>query len=349
MNENGLSPDIIVCRTEEPINGDIKRKIALFCNVTTEAVIEAADAETIYDVPLHMMQESLDVICLEKMKMPLRHEPDLKKWKEFLLKLKNPKSKVTIGLVGKYVELQDAYKSILEAFVHAGAMNECKVEVKNIHSEYLDKENVKSSLSGLDGILVAPGFGNRGIEGKIEAIQYARQNKIPFFGICLGMQCCVIEYARNVLGYTGANSTEMDIHTKYPVIDIMEDQKNIIQMGGTMRLGAYDCEIDVQSKSYEVYGKQYIKERHRHRWEFNNSFLDQFEKAGMKAVGKNPESGLVEIVELENHPFFIGAQFHPELKSTVENPHPLFVGFIKAALLNSSEKKSKATFEPGVN
>ncbi len=349
MNENGLSPDIIVCRTEEPINGDIKRKIALFCNVTTEAVIEAADAETIYDVPLYMMQESLDVICLEKLRLSLRHEPDLKRWKEFLFKLKNPKSKVTIGLVGKYVELQDAYKSILEAFVHAGAVNECKVVVRNIHSEYLDKENSRTELSGLDGILVAPGFGSRGIEGKIEAIRYARENKIPFFGICLGMQCCVIEFARNVLGYQGANSTEMDIHTAYPVIDIMEDQKNIIQMGGTMRLGAYDCEIDVHSKAYEVYGKQFISERHRHRWEFNNSFLAQFEKAGMKAVGKNPESGLVEIVEIPSHPFFIGSQFHPELKSTVENPHPLFVGFIKAAMQAQSEKHSKPTVEAEVN
>lgn len=349
MNENGLAPDIIVCRTEEPINGDIKRKIALFCNVATNAVIEAADADTIYDVPLHMMRENLDVICLEKLKLSLRSEPDLRNWKAFLSKLKNPKSKITIGLVGKYVELQDAYKSILEAFVHAGALNECKVEVKNLHSEYLDEDNVRSSLSGLDGILVAPGFGNRGIEGKIVAIKYARENKLPFFGICLGMQCCVIEYARNVLGYSGANSTEMDIHTAYPVIDIMEDQKNIIQMGGTMRLGAYDCEIDLSSKSYEVYGKQYISERHRHRWEFNNSFLPQFEQAGMKAVGKNPNSGLVEIVELPEHPFYIGAQFHPELKSTVENPHPLFVGFIKAAKEFQAEKKTKSNLEAGLN
>ena len=349
MNENGLAPDIIVCRTEEPINGDIKRKIALFCNVATNAVIEAADADTIYDVPLHMMRENLDVICLEKLKLSLRSEPDLRNWKAFLSKLKNPKSKITIGLVGKYVELQDAYKSILEAFVHAGAMNECKVEVKNLHSEYLDEDNVRSSLSGLDGILVAPGFGNRGIEGKIVAIKYARENKVPFFGICLGMQCCVIEYARNVLGYSGANSTEMDIHTAYPVIDIMEDQKNIIQMGGTMRLGAYDCEIEVSSKAYEVYGKQYISERHRHRWEFNNSFLPQFEQAGMKAVGKNPNTGLVEIVELPEHPFYIGAQFHPELKSTVENPHPLFVGFIKAAKEFQADKKTKTNMEAGLN
>ncbi len=349
MNENGLSPDIIVCRTEEPINGDIKRKIALFCNVNTNAVIEAADAETIYDVPLHMMRENLDVICLEKLKLSLRHEPDLRNWKEFLSKLKNPKSKITIGLVGKYVELQDAYKSILEAFVHAGAVNECKVEIKNLHSEYLDADNIKSNLSGLDGILVAPGFGNRGIEGKIVAIEYARENKLPFFGICLGMQCCVIEFARNVLGYTGANSTEMDIHTAYPVIDIMEDQKNIIQMGGTMRLGAYDCEIALDSKSYEVYGKQYISERHRHRWEFNNAFLEQFQAAGMKTVGKNPKTGLVEMVELDNHPFFIGAQFHPELKSTVENPHPLFIGFIQAAMQYNKEKKNKANLEAGLN
>lgn len=345
MNENGLSPDIIVCRTEEPLSADIKRKIALFCNVTIDAVIEAADAETIYDVPLNMMRENLDAICLEKLKLPLRNEPDLKNWKGFLSKLKNPKSKVKIGLVGKYVELQDAYKSILEAFIHAGAVNECKVEVHNVHSEHLDIDNVKTTLSGLDGILVAPGFGNRGIEGKIVAIQYARENKIPFFGICLGMQCSVIEFARNVLGFETANSTEMDKHTPYPVIDIMEDQKNIIQMGGTMRLGAFDCELDVNSKSYELYGKSYISERHRHRWEFNNSYLESFEKAGMKAVGKNPNTGLVEVVEIDNHPFFVGAQYHPELKSTVEQPHPLFVGFIKAAMEKSVEKKNSTLGE----
>lgn len=342
MSENGLSPDIIVCRAEEPLNADVKRKIALFCNVRPEAVIEAADADTIYDVPLHMMQENLDAICLAKLQLPMGNEPLLKNWKDFLKKLKNPKSKVTIGLVGKYVELQDAYKSILESFIHAGAMNECKVEVRNIHSEYLDIDNVKSSLSGLDGILVAPGFGSRGIEGKIIAIQYAREKKIPFFGICLGMQCCVIEFARNVLHLEAANSTEMDVHTPHPVIDIMEDQKNIVQMGGTMRLGAYDCEIDVHSKSYEIYGKQYISERHRHRWEFNNKFLGDFENHGMKAVGKNPKTGLVEIVELAEHPFYIGTQFHPELKSTVEHPHPLFVHFIKAALQYASKRTNKA-------
>ncbi|HMT34744.1 MAG TPA: CTP synthase [Chitinophagaceae bacterium] len=345
MSENGLSPDIIVCRAEEPLNADVKRKIALFCNVRPEAVIEAADADTIYDVPLHMMQENLDAICLEKMRLPLGNEPLLKNWKDFLKKLKNPKSKVTIGLVGKYVELQDAYKSILESFIHAGAMNECKVEVRNIHSEYVDAENVKSNLSGLDGILVAPGFGNRGIEGKIIAIQYARENKIPFFGICLGMQCSVIEFARNVLHLDAANSTEMDVHTPYPVIDIMEEQKNIVQMGGTMRLGSYDCEIDIHSKSYEIYGKQYISERHRHRWEFNNKYLAEFEKNGMKAVGKNPKTGLVEIVELTDHPFYIGSQFHPELKSTVEHPHPLFVQFIAAALKYAHNRKIKNGLE----
>ena len=343
MSENGLSPDIIVCRTEEPLNADIKRKIALFCNVKQDAVIEAADAETIYDVPLHMMRENLDAICLEKLELPLRNEPDLKNWKTFLNKLKHPKTKVVVGLVGKYVELQDAYKSILEAFVHAGAVNECKVEVRNIHSEEIEKGNIRSLLSGLDGILVAPGFGNRGIEGKIAAIQYVREQKIPFFGICLGMQCSVIEFARNVLGYSTANSTEMDKHTPYPVIDIMEDQKNIIQMGGTMRLGAYECELSLDSKAYEVYGKQYISERHRHRWEFNNNFLEAFEKAGMKATGRNPKTGLVEAVEIPEHPYFIGTQYHPELKSTVENPHPLFVGFIQAAMHYAASKKSPVT------
>jgi CTP synthase len=343
MSENGLSPDIIVCRTEEPLNADIKRKIALFCNVKQDAVIEAADAETIYDVPVHMMRENLDAICLEKLELPLRNEPDLKNWKSFLNKLKHPKTKVVVGLVGKYVELQDAYKSILEAFVHAGAVNECKVEVRNIHSEEIERGNIRSLLSGLDGILVAPGFGNRGIEGKIAAIQYAREQKIPFFGICLGMQCSVIEFARNVLGYSTANSTEMDKHTPYPVIDIMEDQKNIIQMGGTMRLGAYECELSLDSKAYEVYGKQYISERHRHRWEFNNNFLEAFEKAGMKATGRNPKTGLVEVVEIPEHPYFIGTQYHPELKSTVENPHPLFVGFIQAAMRYAVSKKSPVT------
>lgn len=340
MSENGVTPDIIVCRAEEPLNADVKRKIALFCNVRPEAVIEATDAQTIYDVPLHMMQENLDAICLEKLQLPLRNEPLLKNWKDFLTKLKNPKQKVTIGLVGKYVELQDAYKSILESFIHAGAYTECKVDVVNIHSEHIDKNNVKSKLSGLDGILVAPGFGHRGIEGKIVAIQYVRENKIPFFGICLGMQCCVIEFARNVLGLDSAHSTEMDLNTPHPVIDIMETQKNLVQMGGTMRLGSYDCILDSSSKSYELYGKQYIAERHRHRWELNNDYLSELEAHGLKAVGKNPNTNLVEIVELAEHPFYIGTQFHPELKSTVEMPHPIFVGFIKAALNYSLTEKN---------
>jgi CTP synthase len=331
LSEIGVKPDVLVCRTEAPLYQDLKRKIALFCNVAVDAVIEAADADTIYAVPLEMLQEKLDVICLQKLKLPVEKEPELSGWKEFLNKLRYPKSKVTIGLVGKYVELQDAYKSILEAFIHAGAVNECKVEVKNIHSEFLSAENVAEKLESLDAVLVAPGFGSRGIEGKIEAIRYVRENKIPFFGICLGMQCSVIEYARNVLGLKDAHSAEMNPNSPHPVIGLMDEQKNITQMGGTMRLGAYACELDSHSKVAQVYGNTHISERHRHRYEFNNSYLEQFEAAGMKAVGRNPENGLVEIVELNDHPFFVGVQFHPELKSTVENPHPIFVGFVKAA------------------
>lgn len=338
MSENGLSPDIIVCRSEFPLNEEIKRKIALFCNVRPQAVIEASDAETIYDVPLHMMKEGLDLICLDKLNLPQGNTPLLINWKDFLNKLKNPKTSVKIGLIGKYVELQDAYKSILESFIHAGSVNECHVEVINIHSEHINNENRETLLRDLDGVLVAPGFGSRGIEGKIKSIQYVREHKIPFFGICLGMQCSVIEFARNVIGLESANSTEMDIHTPNPVVDMMEDQKNVMKMGGTMRLGAFDCELDTHSKSFSIYGEKIISERHRHRWEFNNRYLEAFEKAGMKAVGKNPETGLVEIMELTNHPFYIGAQFHPELKSTVEHPHPLFVHFIKAALQYKATK-----------
>ncbi len=331
LSEIGVKPDVLVCRTEAPLYQDLKRKIALFCNVAVDAVIEAADADTIYAVPLEMLQEKLDVICLQKMKLPVEKEPELSSWKEFLNKLRYPKSKVTIGLVGKYVELQDAYKSILESFIHAGAVNECKVEVKNIHSEFLSAENVAEKLESLDAVLVAPGFGSRGIEGKIEAIRYVRENKIPFFGICLGMQCSVIEYARNVLGLKEAHSAEMNAKTPDPVICLMDEQKNITQMGGTMRLGAYACELDSHSKISQIYGSTHISERHRHRYEFNNAYLEQFEAAGMKAVGRNTENGLVEIVELPDHPFFVGVQFHPELKSTVENPHPIFVSFVKAA------------------
>lgn len=331
MSENGVNPDIIVCRTEEPLNHDIKRKIAQFCNVKQEAVIEAIDASTIYEVPLMMMREKLDIICLKKLNISTFNEPDLTKWKGFLDKLKSPKSKVTIGLIGKYIELQDAYKSILESFIHAGAMNECKVQVVNVHSEYITEENVAEKLNGLDGLLVAPGFGHRGIEGKIAAVKYARENGLPFFGICLGMQMAVIEFARNVLGLEHAHSTEMDPNTPQPVINMMEEQKKITKMGGTMRLGAYPCEIKENSVAHHIYGKHLISERHRHRYEFNNDYLDQFEKAGLIASGTNPATGLVEIIELQGHPFFIGVQYHPELKSSVENPAPLFVHFISAA------------------
>jgi CTP synthase len=331
MSEHGLSPDVLVCRTEEPLYKDLKKKIALFCNVTQDAVIEALDADSIYMVPLEMMREKLDVTCLTKLGMPLGNEPDLSKWKEFLNKLRYPKSKVVIGLIGKYVELQDAYKSILEALIHAGAMNECKVEVRNIHSEYLTKENAKEKLQNVDAILVAPGFGSRGIEGKIDAIRHARENGIPFFGICLGMQMACVEFARNVLGHTRAHSTEMDPDTEQGVICMMEAQKTITQKGGTMRLGSYDCTLEAGSLAADIYGGTQIAERHRHRYEFNNEYLQAFEQNGFMPVGKNPKTGLVEIVELKGHPFYVGVQFHPEYKSTVENPHPLFVAFVKAA------------------
>ncbi|HEY0680409.1 MAG TPA: CTP synthase [Chitinophagaceae bacterium] len=331
LSQEGVHPDIIVCRTEEPLSIEIRRKVALFCNVKQEAVIEAADAPTIYEVPLAMMREKLDLICLKKLAINDFNEPELSKWKEFLDKLKYPKSKVTIGLIGKYIELQDAYKSILEAFVHAGAMNESKVQVVNVHSEFITQENVAEKLGNLDGLLVAPGFGHRGVEGKILAVKYAREHGLPFFGICLGMQMAVIEFARNVLGLAGAHSTEMDANTSQPVIDLMEEQKKITTKGGTMRLGSYPCDIIAGSLASRIYGEEHISERHRHRWEFNNAYLEQMEQAGMLASGKNPDTGLVEIIELPKHPFFIGVQYHPELKSTVENPAPLFVSFIRAA------------------
>ncbi|HXB94284.1 MAG TPA: CTP synthase [Puia sp.] len=334
LSQEGVHPDVLVCRTEEPLSPDIRKKIALFCNVKPEAVIEAADAPTIYEVPLTMMREKLDLICLKKLNITHYHEPELARWKEFLDKLKYPKSKVTIGLIGKYIELQDAYKSILESFIHAGAMNECKVQVMNVHSEFITSENVAEKLSNLDGLLVAPGFGHRGVEGKIIAVKYARENKLPFFGICLGMQMAVIEYARNVLGWSDAHSTEMDVHTPFPVIDLMEEQKKVTAKGGTMRLGAYPCVLKEGTLASQIYhSRSEISERHRHRWEFNNAYLRQFESAGLVASGSNPESGLVEIIELPAsvHPFFIGVQYHPELKSTVENPQPIFVHFIRAA------------------
>ena len=331
LSQEGVTPDVIVCRTEHPLNEELKRKIALFCNVKPNAVIEAIDAGTIYEVPLKMLQEGLDVIVLKKLQINGYSAPELSKWRAFLDKLNYPKSRVKIGLIGKYIELQDAYKSILEAFVHAGAVNQCKVQIVNIHSEYITDTNVGEKLKELDGLLVAPGFGSRGVEGKIAAVKYARENKMPFFGICLGMQMAVIEYARNVMGWSDAHSTEMNAHTTHPVIALMEEQKKVKKKGGTMRLGAYPCVIAPNTLASRIYDQSQISERHRHRWEFNNNYLTDFENAGMIPSGKNPQNGLVEIIELSDHPFFIGVQYHPELKSTVENPHPLFVSFIQAS------------------
>ena len=327
----GVQPDILVCRTELPLPIELRKKLALFCNVHLNSVIEAMDAETIYDVPLLMKKEKLDERVLAKLKIHSKEEPDLDQWKSFLGKLKNPVEEVNIGLVGKYVSLPDAYKSIAEAFVHAGAENDCKINLKWISSEDVGRETAAETLQGLHGVLVAPGFGERGLEGKIQAIKYVRENKIPFFGICLGMQCAVVEFARNVLGLE-ASSTELKPDTKNPVIDMMEEQKRITMKGGTMRLGAYACKLKKGSKAHIAYGEPLIKERHRHRYEFNNKYLEQIENAGLKATGINPESNLVEIVELKDHPWFVGVQYHPELKSTVHNPHPLFVKFIDAAL-----------------
>jgi CTP synthase len=327
----GIQPDILVCRTEHTLSMEIRKKLALFCNVNINSVIEAIDADTIYDVPLLMKKEKLDERVLTKLKMTSKHEPELEQWKAFLGKLKNPVNEVTIGLVGKYVSLPDAYKSIAESFIHAGSQNDCKVNVKWISSEDINKESVKETLSGLDGVLVAPGFGERGLEGKIETVRYVREQKVPFLGICLGMQMAVVEFARHVLKLD-ASTTELHPKTKHPVIDLMEEQKKITTKGGTMRLGAYACKLKKGSKAQHVYGDGMIQERHRHRYEFNNKYLDQMEEAGMRAVGINPDSGLVEVIELKDHPWFIGVQFHPELRSTVLNPHPLFVKFVEAAM-----------------
>jgi CTP synthase len=332
MMELGVQPDILCCRTEHELDLTLRRKIAKFCNVSMNAVIEAKDAESIYDVPLLMQAEELDKVVLEKLGLPKKASPNLSDWKTFLEKLKHPTSEVSIGLIGKYVELKDSYKSISEAFIHAGVANETKVNLKWIHSEALTKQNIESELNGLDGILVAPGFGTRGISGKIEAVQYARVNNVPFFGICLGMQCAVIEFARNVLGMEDAHTTEISEETNYPVISMMEEQKRISNFGGTMRLGAYKCQLKPKAKTTSAYGTENISERHRHRYEFNNQYLQQFEKAGMMATGKNPETGLVEVIEIPNHPWFVGVQFHPEYKSTVAKPHPLFVAFVHAAI-----------------
>nr|WP_299484736.1 CTP synthase [uncultured Allomuricauda sp.] len=338
LMESGIKADILVCRTEHEISDDIKKKLALFCNVRQEAVIQSIDASTIYDVPVLMQQEGLDKVALEKLALPNDSEPNLEQWNQFLNKHKNPKHQVTIGLIGKYVELQDSYKSILESFIHAGAANEVKVEVRSIHSEHLSADNIAQKLMGLDGVLVAPGFGERGIEGKIKAVQYARENHIPFLGICLGMQMAVIEFARNVLGLDGANSTEMDGTTTHPVISLMEEQKLVTDMGGTMRLGAWDCTLKEDTLVHEAYGDTEISERHRHRFEFNNDYKDQMEEAGLVATGLNPKTGLVEVIEIPSHPWFVGVQYHPEYRSTVANPHPLFVGFVKAVLAQKQQQ-----------
>lgn len=332
--ELGVQPDILCCRTEHELDLTLRKKIAKFCNVSMNAVIESRDAETIYDVPILMQVEELDKVVLEKLGLPSKSIPNLDSWKNFLDRLKNPKTEVNIGLVGKYVELKDSYKSISESIIHAGVSNEARVNVKWIHSEKLTKSNIEEELKDLDGILVAPGFGSRGISGKIEAVRYARENKVPFFGICLGMQCAVIEFARNVLGYKDAHTTEIAEDSKYPVISMMEEQKSISNMGGTMRLGAYKCQLKPDSRVAAAYNSDKISERHRHRYEFNNEYLTEYEKAGMIPTGRNPETGLVEVVEIEDHPWFIGVQFHPEYKSTVANPHPLFVAFINAVIAN---------------
>ena len=332
LMESGIKADILVCRTEHEISDEIRNKLALFCNVKREAVIQSIDASTIYEVPNLMLEEGLDVVALKKLDLPKKAAPDLKNWNTFLKRLKNPKHTVNIGLVGKYVEMQDCYKSILEAFIHAGAANETKVNVISLHSEYIDAMNVNEKLGGLDAVLVAPGFGERGIEGKIETVRYVRENKIPFFGICLGMQMSVIEYSRNVLGLSDANSTEMNEKTSNPVVNLMEEQKTVTDKGGTMRLGAWNCDIKTGTLAHKIYGTTSISERHRHRYEFNSAYLNQLEQAGLKASGTNPQTGLVEIVEIEDHPFFIGVQYHPEYKSTVANPHPIFVNFVAAAV-----------------
>lgn len=337
--ESGVQPDVLVLRTERKLTPDIKPKVALFCNILPEAVIQAMDAPSIYEVPMMMAEEKLDEVVLKKLELSFRNDPQMDDWQHFLNKLHNPKTTVSIGLIGKYVELKDSYKSIAEAFIHAGTVNECKVNVRWIHSEQLNDENAKEILSDLHGILVAPGFGERGIEGKISAVRFARENGIPFLGICLGMQCAVIEFARNVLGWKDAHSTEMQSNTPYPVIDLMASQQNVSQKGGTMRLGSYPCKIKKDSRAFDAYGRELVYERHRHRYEFNNKYKESFENAGMLATGINPDNDLVEIIEIKGHPWFVGVQFHPEYKSTVLNPHPLFVNFIKSSLTYKNNQR----------
>ncbi len=338
LMESGINADILVCRTEHDISDDIKNKLALFCNVDVDSVIQSKDASTIYDVPLMMEKEKLDKVVLKKLEISNYSSTNMNVWADFVNKLKSPKNTINIGLVGKYVELQDSYKSILESLVHAGSVNETKVNVHSIHSEHIDDE-INEKILKLDGLIVAPGFGSRGIEGKIKSIKSARENNIPFFGICLGMQMAVIEFSRNVLNLKDSNSTEMDKNTSNPVISLMQDQKNITNMGGTMRLGSWDCELIENSRAMSIYNSKQIKERHRHRWELNNKYLDDLQDAGLKASGINSKTGLVEIVELPSNDWFIGVQFHPEYKSTVENPHPLFVSFVSACLKYNNSKK----------
>jgi CTP synthase len=339
LMESGIQADILVCRTEHNLPKELRRKLALFCNVKEDAVIQSIDASTIYDVPNLMLDEGLDKVVLKKLNLE-SSAPDIDRWNQFVHRYKNPKTEITIGLIGKYVELQDSYKSILEAFIHAGAENEVKVKVESVHSEYINSDNVELKLGHLDGVLVAPGFGERGIDGKIDAVKFVRENNIPFFGICLGMQMAVIEFARNVLNIKDAASTEMDVDTPNPVIGLMEDQKTITDKGGTMRLGAWACDLKIGSVVRDIYKEESITERHRHRYEFNSEYKAQLEAAGMIATGLNPDTGLVEIVEIPKHPWFVGVQYHPEYKSTVANPHPLFVAFVKAALKYNKSKKS---------
>lgn len=330
--ELGVQPDILVCRTEHELTDDLRQKIARFCNVAPNAVIESIDADTIYDVPLLMEEEELDRVVLEKLSLDVGPRADLTQWRHFLKQHKTPEIVVKIGLVGKYIELKDAYKSIAEALIHAGAENNARVDLVWLHSEDVENDNLIEELSELQGLLVAPGFGERGIKGKIDAIKYARENGLPFLGICLGMQCSVIEFARDVIGLEKAHTTEIDPQTPDPVIALMEEQVALENKGGTMRLGSYKCSIKPDTKAAEVYANELINERHRHRYEFNNAYLESFEKHGMIASGINPDNNLVEIVEIPDHPWFIGVQFHPEYKSTVASPHPLFVGFVKAAV-----------------
>jgi len=339
LMESGINADVLVCRTEHELSDDLRKKLALFCNVEQEAVIQSIDAETIYDVPILMYEEGLDQVVMKRLGIEDDNQPDLTHWKNFLKRHKNPKSTVTIGLIGKYVELQDSYKSILESFVHAGAANEVEVKVVPIHSSYLEEKDVQEKIANLDGVLVAPGFGERGIEGKINAVKYVREHKIPFFGICLGMQMAVIEYARNVLQLPAANSVEMDVDTPHPVISLMDEQRDIIHKGGTMRLGSWTCEIEKGTLLHKVYENDRIEERHRHRYEFNDAYYEQYNTHGMIASGVNPETKLVEAIELPEHPWFVGVQYHPEYSSTVANPHPLFVGFVNACNRYAQSKK----------